>query len=50
MVFVTGGTMVLMANGSEKIIDSIKIGDAVDTDHGPMMVQDVITGREAEIA
>lgn len=50
MIFVTGDTMVLMANGSERKIDGLQFGDMVYTDHGPMRVQDVMTGYEAEIA
>lgn len=50
MIYVTGDTMVLMANGLEKRVDELQFGDMVYTDHGPMRVQDVMTGYEAEIA
>ena len=50
MVFVTGDTMVLMADGLERRIDELRVGDMVHTDHGPMRVQDVMIGYEAEIA
>ena len=50
MIFVTGDTMVSMADGTEKRMDRIGIGDMVLTDQGRMEVQDVMPGREAEIA
>ena len=50
MIYLAGDTMVTLANGREKRIDKIQIGEMLLTKKGSIPVWNIISGLEKEIA
>lgn len=50
MIYLAGDTMVTLADGTERRIDQIRMGDMLLTEKGPISVWNIISGVEEDIA